>query len=75
MPFLASMTGKNMMMAAAILTHVFDLLSYGIWVGISITWVSVAAAIIIFLPIIEARKGIAQVFGRKRTPVSTGDKK
>ena len=55
--------------------HVFDLLSYGIWVGISITWVSIAAAIIIFLPIIEARKGIAQVFGRKRTPVSTGDKK
>jgi hypothetical protein len=37
--------------------HVFDLLSYGIWVGISITWVSIAAAIIIFLPIIEARKG------------------
>jgi len=56
--------------------HVFDLLSYSIWVGISITWVSIAAAIIIFLPIIEARKGIAQVFGRKRTPVSLeGDKK
>ena len=55
--------------------HVFDLLSYGIWVGISIIWVSIAAAIIIFLPIIEARKGIVQVFGRKSTPVSTGDKK
>jgi hypothetical protein len=46
--------------------HVFDILSYGIWVGISITWVSIAAAIIIFLPIIEARKGIAQVFRGKK---------
>jgi len=55
--------------------HVFDLFSYAIWVGISITWVSIAAAIIIFLPIIEARKGIVQVFGRKRVPVSSGDKK
>jgi len=53
--------------------HVFDILSYGIWVGISITWVSIAAAIIIFLPIIEARKGIAQVFGRKKVPVSGDD--
>ncbi len=55
--------------------HVFDLLSYGIWVGLSIIWVSIAAAIIIFLPLIEARKGIAQVFGRKKTPeTSEGDK-
>lgn len=45
--------------------HVFEILSYSIWVGISIIWVSIASAIIIFLPIIEARKGIAQVFGRK----------
>lgn len=52
--------------------HVFDLLSYGIWVGISIIWVSIAAAIIIFLPIIEARKGIAQVFGRKKVPETPG---
>ena len=52
--------------------HVFDLLSYGIWVGISITWVSIAAAIIIFLPIIEARKGIVQVFGRKTVAESSG---
>jgi SSS family transporter len=49
--------------------HVFDLLSYTIWVGLSITWVSIAAAIIIFLPIIEARKGIAQVFRGKKTVV------
>jgi hypothetical protein len=47
--------------------HVFDLMSYTIWVGISITWVSIAAAIIIFLPIIEARKGIAQVFRGKKS--------
>ncbi len=48
--------------------HVFDLLSYGVWVGISITWVSIASAIIIFLPIIEARKGISQVIrGKKAT--------
>ncbi len=49
--------------------HVFDLLSYTIWVGLSITWVSIAAAIIIFLPIIEARKGISQVFHGKKTVV------
>ena len=49
--------------------HVFELLSYGIWVGISITWVSIAAAIIIFLPIIEARKGISQVFRGKKAVV------
>ncbi|MCH7877004.1 MAG: sodium:solute symporter family protein [Thaumarchaeota archaeon] len=55
--------------------HVFDLFSYGIWVGISIIWVSIAAAIIIFLPVIEARKGIAQVFGRKKTPETSGGDK
>ncbi len=44
---------------------VFDIITYSIWVGISIVWVSVASIIIIFLPIIEAREGIVQVFGRK----------
>jgi len=47
--------------------YVFDIMSYSIWVGISILWVSIAAAIIIFLPIIEARKGITQVFGGKKS--------
>jgi hypothetical protein len=47
-------------------SYVFDVTSYGIWVGISILWVSIASAIIIFLPIIEARKGIAQVFSGKK---------
>jgi urea-proton symporter len=42
--------------------YVFELGSYAVWVGISIAWVSIAAAIIIFLPIIEARKGITKVF-------------
>jgi Na+/proline symporter len=42
-------------------SYVFDQLSYGAWVAISVVWVSVAAGFIIFLPIIEARHGIAQV--------------
>ncbi|MGI9565985.1 MAG: sodium:solute symporter family protein [Nitrosopumilus sp.] len=42
--------------------HVFDLGSYTVWVGISVVWVSVASFFIIFLPIIEARKGIAKIF-------------
>ena len=42
--------------------YVFDIGSYSAWVGISIVWVSVAAFFIIFLPIIEARKGIAKIF-------------
>ncbi len=56
---------------------VFDIMAYSIWVGISIVWVSVASFFIIFLPIIEARNGIAQVFGGKKTVPETsgGDKK
>lgn len=42
--------------------YIFDLASYSVWVGISVVWVSVAAFFIIFLPIIEARKGIAKIF-------------
>ena len=41
--------------------YVFDSLSYSFWVGISVVWVVVASAFIIFLPIVEARHGIAQV--------------
>jgi SSS family transporter len=47
--------------------YVFELAAYGIWVALSVVWVSVAAAIVIFLPIIEARKGIAQVLSGKKT--------
>jgi Na+/proline symporter len=42
--------------------YVFEIGAYSVWVAISIAWVSIASAIIIFLPIIEARKGIAKVF-------------
>ncbi len=57
--------------------YVFELGSYTIWVAISFLWVGIASAIIIFLPIIEARKGIAQVFsGKKSVSEATGgDKK
>ena len=53
---------------------VFDMLAYSAWVGISVVWVSVASFFIIFLPIIEARKGIAQVArGRKKVPEPPGE--
>jgi hypothetical protein len=47
--------------------YVFEMGSYAVWVGISIVWVGIASAIIIFLPIIEARKGIAKVFSGNST--------
>ena len=46
--------------------YVFEIGAYAVWVAISVIWVSLASAIIIFLPIIEARKGIAQVFSGKK---------
>jgi Na+/proline symporter len=46
--------------------YVFELGSYTVWVAISIIWVSIASAIIIFLPLIEAREGIAKVFSGKK---------
>ncbi len=51
---------------------VFDIMAYSVWVGISVVWVSVASFFIIFLPIIEARKGIAQVLGKNQAPESSG---
>ena len=47
--------------------YVFEIGAYAVWVAISVVWVSLASAIIIFLPIIEARKGIAQVFSGKKS--------
>ncbi len=47
--------------------YVFELGSYGVWVAISVIWVSVASFFIIFLPIIEARHGIAKVLSGKKT--------
>ena len=54
---------------------VFDVFAYSIWVGISVVWVSTAAFFIIFLPIIEARHGIAKVLGRKATTKSSSGRK
>ena len=45
---------------------VFDFGFYGLWVGIAIAWVSAAAAIIIFMPIVEARHGFAKVASGKK---------
>ena len=53
--------------------YVFEFGSYVVWVAISLIWVSMASAIIIFLPIIEARKGIAQVFSGKKTISGTSE--
>ena len=46
--------------------YVFDFGFYGLWVGIAITWVSVASAFIIGLPIVESRSGFAKVFSGKK---------
>ena len=51
--------------------YVFDFGFYGLWVGIAIAWVSVAAGIIIFMPIVEARKGFAEVFSGKKHASAT----
>ena len=41
--------------------YVFDLAFYGLWVGIAMVWVSIAAFCIIGIPIWEARGGFAKV--------------
>ena len=41
--------------------YVFDIAFYGMWVGIAIVWVSIAAFCIIGIPIWEARGGFAKV--------------
>jgi SSS family transporter len=55
--------------------YVFDLGFYSLWVTISIAWVSFATFFIVGLPIIEARKGLAQVITGKKTskPASGSD--
>ena len=45
--------------------YVFDIGFYGMWVGIAIVWVSIAAFTIICMPIYEARGGFAKVLGGK----------
>jgi len=46
--------------------YVFDLGFFGFWVMIAVVWVTCAASVIIFMPIIEARHGFAKVFGGKK---------
>ena len=46
---------------------VLDLMGYSVWVMVSIVWVCIASFFIIFLPIIEARSGIKQVFSGKKS--------
>ncbi len=46
--------------------YVFDLGAYGIWVAVSVIWVSVASMFIIFMPLIQARDAIAKVFRGKK---------
>jgi len=83
--FKFSLTGGGVMTLVLIIAwpmpliataFVFDVMAYTVWVGISTVWVSVASFFIIFLPIIEARKGIAKVLsGKKALPESSeGDK-
>jgi SSS family transporter len=41
--------------------YVFSLSIYTLWVGLAFAWTGIAAGVIIFLPLIESRSGIAQV--------------
>ncbi len=41
--------------------YVFSLQTYTFWVGLAVVWASVAACVIILLPLIESRGGIMQV--------------
>lgn len=53
--------------------YVFDLGFYSLWVTISIAWVCFATFFIVGLPIIEARKGLAQVIsGKKASKTASG---
>jgi len=48
--------------------YVFDINFFGFWVMIAVVWVTCAASVIIFMPIIEARAGFGKVFrGQKAT--------
>jgi len=41
--------------------YVFSLYIYSIWVGLAFAWASIAACVIVLLPLIESRVGIIQV--------------
>jgi SSS family transporter len=44
--------------------HVFSMATYHVWIGLAVAWAAGAAAIVILLPLIEARRGIAEVLRR-----------
>lgn len=44
--------------------YIFSAFVYRVWVGIAIVWAVSAAAVVIFTPIIEARRGILEVVRR-----------
>lgn len=50
--------------------YVFSEGTYFLWIGIAVTWASVAAAVIIFMPLIESRAGILQALHIIKTETS-----
>lgn len=65
--------------------YVFSLFVYSLWVGLAFAWASIAACVIILLPLIESRVGIIQVFkkiagasaslgqGKRETPLQQNE--
>jgi SSS family transporter len=56
--------------------YVFSETVYAAWVGIAVAWAATAAAVIIFLPLIEAKVGITkalQIMGEKTNAIATPD--
>jgi SSS family transporter len=47
--------------------YVFSPVMYNAWVGIAVMWAVGAAAVVIFLPLVEAKRGIAEVLRRIAT--------
>ncbi|MEO9363414.1 MAG: sodium/solute symporter [Nitrososphaera sp.] len=47
--------------------YVFSSLVYHVWIGMAVAWAAGAAAVVILLPFIEARRGIAEVLRRIAT--------
>lgn len=52
--------------------YVFSLESFVAWVSLALIWASTAACIVIFLPIIEARKSIREIITKASTPKQEG---
>jgi SSS family transporter len=47
--------------------YVFSQLVYHVWIGMAVAWAAGAAAVVILLPLVEARRGIAEVLRRIAT--------